>query len=696
MRLGYGFLGLVLSFTTTVSSLEARELPTLAPVETQAQAAHLSAQFLTRYAYRPVPLDDDLSEKIMNQFIKSLDPDRMLFAKADIDRFMADSKKIDDAILGEDLTIPFSIFSTYSQRVVDRMTYAQSLLNQDFDFTTQEEFSVQREKAAWAGSDDESKELWRKRVKNDWLRLKIAGQTDEAIRKTLGKRYQNIMDRVYTYKSDDAFQTFMAAYTTSIDPHTDYFGAKASAEFDISMKLSLVGIGAVLQDRDGYTTIRELVAGGPAQLSGKIAVGDRIIGVGQGEEGAIEEVVGNRLDEVVQLIRGKENSVVRLDILPVDAGESGSHRVINLVREKISLEKQAASKKVLSVEENGTTRKIGVIALPTFYEDFDARQKGDKDYRGASRDVAKLLGELKQENVDGVLIDLRDNGGGSLSEAIEMTGLFVGKGPVVQQRNTEGEIRVDSDDLSKPAWTGPLGVLINRGSASASEIFAAAIQDYGRGVIIGDPSFGKGSVQTVVNLDRMTKSRDANLGELKLTIAQFFRIDGGTTQLRGVTPDIGLPGLTDPKTFGEASYDNALPWTQIKPAKHKTLGDMEALVPELQQRHDVRVKKDADFQRFVEDVEELKVQREKPTISLNEAQRRKEMEAVTARLKARQEADGSVSPEDDGLQSGERSLSADLALENARKNAKDVLRTEAAAIVADQAAMLAKAGKAGK
>ncbi|MEB2847412.1 tail-specific protease [Rhizobiales bacterium RZME27] len=693
MRIKYGLIGLILSLSAPVYSLEARELPELAPMERQAQAAHLSAQFLGRYAYKPVKLDDALSAKIMNQFIKSLDPDRMLFAQADIDGFMKNSTKIDDAILDEDLTIPFSMFSVYSERVVQRMTHAQELLKQDFDFGAQEEFSIMREDAPWATSEDESRELWRKRVKSDWLRLKLAGQSDDAIRKTLGKRYQNILDRVYTYKGDDVFQTFMAAYTTSVDPHTDYFGAKASEEFDISMRLSLVGIGAVLQDRDGYTTIRELVAGGPAQLSGKIAVGDRIIGVGQGEDGAIEEVVGTRLDEVVQLIRGKEDSVVRLDILPAEAGESGSHRVISLVREKISLEKQAASKAIIPVEENGTTRKIGVITLPAFYEDFDARQKGDKDYRGASRDVAKLLGELKQEKVDGVLIDLRDNGGGSLTEAIEMTGLFVGKGPVVQQRNAQGEIRIESDDLPKPEWAGPLGVLINRGSASASEIFAAAIQDYGRGVIIGDPSFGKGSVQTVVNLDRMVKNAEANLGEIKLTIAQFFRIDGGTTQLRGVTPDIGLPGLADPKTFGEASYENALPWTEIKPAKHKDFADLTALIPQLQERHETRAKTDADFKRFVEDANELKAQREKNTISLNEAERRKEMDAMTARLKARQEAGGSAPQDDDGLQSNERSLTADLAIENARKNAKDVLKNEAAAIVADHADLLAGPGK---
>jgi carboxyl-terminal processing protease len=599
---------------------------------------------------------------------------------------MADSAKIDDAINREDLQIPFTIFNVYEQRVVDRMNYARSLLKQGFDFSVQEDYSLLRDKEPWPQSEAESNELWRKRVKSDWLRLKLAGKADAAIRDTLDKRYENSLERAYKYKSDDVFQSFMDAYTTSVDPHTDYFGATASAEFDISMKLSLVGIGAVLQERDDYTTIRELVPGGPAQLSGKLAVGDRITGVGQGENGAIKEVVGTRLDEIVQMIRGAKDSIVRLDILPADAGPDGKHRLISLVRDKISLEKQAAQKTILSVKDGDATRKIGVITLPAFYEDFEARRKGDKDYRSASRDVAKLLVELKQDNVDGVLVDLRNNGGGSLSEAIDLTGLFVGKGPVVQQRDAGGKVNVESDDLPVPAWTGPVGVLINRGSASASEIFAAAIQDYGRGVIIGEPSFGKGTVQTVVNLDQVAHNIKPKFGELKLTVAQFFRVNGGTTQLRGVTPDISLPGLSDPKSFGEASYDNALPWTQVKPANYAPDGDIKALLPQLQSRHDARIKNDPDFQRFVEDIGELKAQREKKVISLNETERRSEMTAQAKRLKSREQInDGVDTGEDDGLQANERSLSADIAIEKARKNAKDVLLNEAAAILADEA-----------
>uniref|UniRef100_UPI003981AE25 carboxy terminal-processing peptidase n=1 Tax=Rhizobium sp. TaxID=391 RepID=UPI003981AE25 len=460
----------------------------------------------------------------------------------------------------------------------------------------------------------------------------------------------------------------------------------ASADFNVSMKLSLFGIGAVLQERDDYTTIRELVPGGPAQLSGKLAVGDRITGVGQGKDGPIKEVVGTRLDEVVQMIRGKKGSVVRLDILPADAGADAAHRVVSLVRDKISLDKQAARKTVLSVKVGDATRKIGIITLPVFYEDFEAKSKGDKDYKSASRDVAKLLGELNDEKVDSVLIDLRNNGGGSLDEAIDLTGLFIGNGPVVQQRGSDGKVAVRSADFAAPVWTGPMGVLINRGSASASEIFAAAIQDYGRGVIIGEPSFGKGTVQTVVDLDQVVHNSKPEFGELKVTISQFFRVNGGTTQLRGVTPDLSLPGLSDPTAFGETSYDNALPWAEIKPARYSSNETIQTLLPALQSRHDARVKSDPDFQRLIKDIADLKAQREKGVVSLNEAERRKEAAARENRFKSRAQAgDGEDLGGDDGLQADERSLSADIAMENARKNAKDALLDEAAAILADEA-----------
>jgi carboxyl-terminal processing protease len=694
MRTKFALLLMFLAFISSAHALEASSPPVLAPEEEQAKAAHLSAQVLTYYHYKKVPLDDALSAKIMSRYIELLDPERFFFLQSDIDQFMTNKDNIDDAIFKDDLSIPFAIFNVYEQRYVERLNYARELLKQGFDFSQNESYALIRDKEPWPKTIEDSHDLWRKRVKNDWLRLKLAGTPEATIRETLNKRYSNSQARAYKYKSDDVFQTFMTAYTNSIEPHTDYLGVAAASDFDISMKLSLVGIGAVLQERDEYTTIRELVPGGPAQLSGQLAVGDRIVGVAQGEDGAIVDVVGTRVNEVVKLIRGEKDTVVRLDILPTDAGLDGKHRIVTLVRDNISLEKQAAQKSVKIVKDGETTRKIGVITLPTFYEDFDGRRRGDKDYRSASRDVAKLLAELKKDDVDGIVMDLRNNGGGSLPQAIELTGFFVGKGPVLQQRNGDGEIKVNGNKRATALWTGPLAVLINRGSASASEIFAAAIQDYGRGVIVGEPSFGKGTVQTVVDLDKEAGNAAPELGELKMTVAQFFRINGGTTQLRGVTPDIILPGFLDEEKLGESSFDNALPWLQIKPADYRPLGEIKPILPELQSRHNARAAKDKDFTRLVEDVNELEALRKQRVISLNETERRAERDRQIARLKAREAADGkgSTSPADlvfreDGLQADERSLSESIASEKALKEAKDVILDETVNIVGDAASL---------
>jgi carboxyl-terminal processing protease len=470
------------------------------------------------------------------------------------------------------------------------------------------------------------------------------------------------------------------------------------------MKLSLVGIGAVLQDKDEYTTIRELVAGGPAALSGKLKVGDRIVGVGQGDNSPAIDVMGWRIDDTVALIRGTENTVVRLDILPAEAGPDDKHRLVSLVRKKISLDKQTARKSIIEVKDGSATRHIGVITLPEFYQDFTAHQKGDKDFKSATRDVSRLLGELKNDKVDSLLIDLRNNGGGSLYEAIELSGLFIDKGPIVQQRDSQGHITVESDTNAGVVWSGPLGVLINRASASASEIFAAAIQDYGRGVIIGEPSFGKGTVQSVINLDQIAKNEKPKFGELKMTVTQFFRINGGTTQLRGVTPDISLPMISDAQDFGESSFDNALPWTQIKAADYKAMGDLTGVVPMLIAKYDVRASRDKDLKYLQEDIAEFKAQRKKTLISLNEADRRKERETQEARVKFREKdrgtynganstdkesvETGSHAFQDDGLQSNERNLDADLAIEKANTSTKDLLLNEAVNILSDEVGLL--------
>jgi carboxyl-terminal processing protease len=560
-------------------------------------------------------------------------------------------------------------------------------------------------------------------VKNDWLRLKLAGKDDKSIRETLDKRYEGYQSRLKKLNNEDVFQMFMNAYATAIEPHTNYLGPRSAENFDIMMRLSLDGIGAVLQSRDDYTVIREVVPGGPADKSGKLKVGDRIVGVAQGN-GPFTDVMGWRIDDVVQLVRGERNSTVRLDVLPGDAGPDGKHVTIPLVRQKISMEEQSAKKQIIEVKEGGVKRRIGVVSLPTFYQDFDARRKGDKDFKSATRDVQRILGELKKEKVDNVLIDLRNNGGGSLIEAVELTGLFIDKGPVVQQRTAEGRVEVESDTNAGLAWDGPMGVLINRGSASASEIFAAAIQDYGRGIVIGEPSFGKGTVQTLINLDRFSQNEKMKYGELKMTIAQFFRINGGTTQLRGVTPDIKLPVTSDTENFGESSYDNALPWVQIKPATYLPSGDLKELVGPLQKRHDARIAKDKEFQEIEQDIAEALKLRKDNVISLNEAVRRKERDNQESKARLREsrlaanqgkadepmagpgskeqrdKAPNPTAPKknnvalkgapraDDGLQGDERSLAADIAAEKAAKDAKDVYLQEAAHILADETVML--------
>jgi carboxyl-terminal processing protease len=664
--------------------------PLLKPAAQEARAAHLAADLLSRYHYKAVPLDDALSSKVFDQYLKSLDPEKLYFLQSDIERLAADRTRLDDAILTEDLRAPFAIFNLYERRAAERMAFARSLLAKGFDFERNETLMIDRKDQPWPATEAESLELWRKRVKNDWLRLKLAGQDDAAIRKVLDKRYDSATKRLGKISSTDAFQAFMNAYTMAIEPHTNYMGPREAANFDIAMRLSLVGIGAVLTEIDGYITIRELVAGGPASLSGQLKVGDRIVGVGQGAAGPMEDVVGWRLDDAVALIRGTTASTVRLDILPADSGADAPIKTLALVRNTIKMQDSAAKAKVYSVTTGEGKRLVGVITLPSFYEDVAALQKGDKDYRSAARDVARLLLDLKAQKVESVLMDLRNNGGGSLREAVELTGLFLGKVPVVQTRNAKGEITVGTNTDTALAWEGPLAVLINRGSASASEIFAAAIQDYGRGLVIGEPSFGKGTVQTVANLDQIARNAMPAFGNLKLTVAQFFRVNGGTTQLRGVTPDIRYPSTGDDAQFGESSYDNALPWTRIKAADYTPVGDITTQLPRLLAWHESRVRRDPDYQGLLEDVAKARDLRKNNVISLNEAVRRKERAAAEKRLTAMlgsAEAGAESALADDGLQFNERKLAKDLAAKKTRDAINDVLLNEAVNILADSAAL---------
>ena len=681
-------LGLLIAFVTAAHGA------VLVPDANDAKAAHLATELLSRYHYKAVPVDESLSSRIFDQYLKALDPEKLYFVQADIDQFEGARNKLGVEMQNGELGRPFAIFNLYTKRATERFTYARSLLKKGFDFDKTESYQFSREKQNWSKTDADALDLWRKRVKNDWLRLKLAGKDDKSIAAVLDKRYDNSLKRIGRANSEDAFNAYMNAYTMAIEPHTNYMAPRSAANFNIAMKLSLVGIGAVLTEVDDYTTIRELMAGGPASLSGKFKVGDRIVGVGQGESGPITDITGARLDDSVTLIRGAADSVVRLEVLPAEAGPDGKHVFISLVRKPISLQDQSAKSSIQTVTDGKVTRSVGVITLPSFYEDFAGKQKGTPDYKSTTRDVAVLVKELKAKKVDAILMDLRNNGGGSLSEAIELTGLFIGKGPVVQVRNASGQIRVESSQKASVAWEGPLGVLVNRNSASASEIFAAAIQDYGRGLIVGEPSFGKGTVQTMIDLDRIAKNDKPELGELKLTVAQFFRINGGTTQLRGVTPDVAFPTVIDAADYGEARFDNALPWTQIAPATYTPKGAVQDVLPILVAQHKQRIKNEKDFQYLQEDIAEYNRIRKQNAISLNEAERRKEKDAQESKLSARKPATKGKdstkndADKDDGLQAGERDMNVELAAEKARKNDKDVLLIEAARIMGDQVDLL--------
>ncbi|MBD8525486.1 carboxy terminal-processing peptidase [Pseudomarimonas arenosa] len=670
----------------------------LQPEARQSFAAGWVREFLSnsRFHYSPRALDDELSKEIYDAYLESLDGDRLFFLASDIERFRPWRLQLDDALLRGDLQPAFDIFNLYRKRVAERTDYVSARLNKPFEFESDDSYVFKREDLPWEQTSDALDKVWEKRVKNDYLRLKLAGKEDKAIVETLSKRYDTYSKRVAELKAEDVFQTFLNAYANSIEPHTAYMNARTSENFNISMRLSLEGIGAVLQRDDEYTIVRSIVPGGPADLSGKLKVGDRIVGVGQGEQGAVTDVVGWRIDDVVELIRGPKDSSVRLDVIPATAGLDGEHQMVTLVRQKVKLEEQAAKKRVIELTEGDQTRRIGVIDLPTFYQDFEGRRRDEADYRSASRDVAKLLAELKKEKIDGLVIDLRNNGGGSLTEAIELTGLFIDKGPVVQVRDYTKRVSVEKDDVPGVAWEGPMAVLVNRASASASEIFAGAIQDYGRGLIIGEPTFGKGTVQNLVDLDRFASKESPGLGQIRLTVAQFFRVSGGSTQHKGVVPDIAFPVTLDAEDYGESAYDNALPWTEIDRASHQSLADFAPLIPALQKLHESRAGEDLEFRWWSEDVAEYRRQREQQEISLNFAKRQAEREAKESKRKAREEArkaaglgtDG-LAGLDDGLQADERGVEADEegAGEQPQERPDPLLR-EAAQVLVDAIGLL--------
>ena len=655
----------------------------------------------SRYAYRPRALDASLSGEIFDRYFENLDAGKLFFTQQDIARFEPLRAGMGPAVRDGEIAPALEVFTLYKQRVAERIAYARELLKQDiFDFSGNDRWEYDREDAPWAADAGELDTLWRQSVRNDWLRLELAGKAPDEIRKTLDRRYLNTANTVAALNSEDAFSSFLNAYTGSIDPHTDYFNPRAARLFNQSMSLSLEGIGAQLQKQDDVVVIREVIAGGPAAMSNRFKPGDRIVGVGQGTNGPMEDVIGWRIDDVVDKIKGPKDTQVRLDVVPAEATLDSEPVRITLTRARVRLEEQAAKGETLTLppdQAGGRDKQIGVIKLPAFYQDFEGRRNRDGEYASATRDVARLLEEFKAKNVDGVVLDLRNNGGGSLNEAVELTGLFIDQGPVVQVRESGGRVGVQGDRDPGVAWDGPLAVLINRGSASASEIVAGAIQDYGRGLIIGETTFGKGTVQNLVDLDRWPANETKRFGQVKLTIAQFFLPGGSSTQNKGVEPDVHFPVTVDATEFGESTYDNALPWTRIAAVPHTQYGDFSPLIPKLEAQHKARVSTDKEFVWLAEDIAEARTEREKKWISLNLEERRVERDRQVAKRQTRQEERRELGLEldplsddysDDGLQANERAIAQQARLEKAAEDRPDPLLRESAAILADAVRML--------
>ena len=617
-------LATVLAFaaSTSLATVTGEIKAPLEPLPVHRDTTRNIVDALASRHYVTTLLDDHLSNRIFESYLGDLDPSKSYLLAADIAYFETYRYEMDNALQRGDLEPAFDIFNRYHKRVISRFKKVIASLEEGidhFDFTIKEQLELDREEAPWAVDLEELDDLWRKRIKNSVLNLRLAGKETQDIQELLLKRYNNRLARTRQTNSEDIYQLYMNSFTKTYDPHTQYFSPRTSENFNINMSLSLEGIGAVLQLEDEYTKVVSLVPAGPAEKSKQLHPDDRIIAVGQDAEGEMVDVIGWRLDEVVQLIRGKKDTVVRLDIIPAAAKDSSESKIIYITRNKVKLEEQSAKSEIIEIEQFGHSHKIGVIDIPTFYIDFKALQQGDKNFKSTTRDVKKLLLGLIENEVEGIIIDLRDNGGGSLQEAKTLTGLFIDLGPTVQIRNKSNRVDILNDRDPMTFYDGPLGVLVNRLSASASEIFAGAIQDYKRGLIIGSQTFGKGTVQSLVPLNR---------GQLKLTQAKFYRISGESTQHKGIIPDISYPANYDPDSIGESTLDGPLPWDKIRAARYRTRSSIDLYLPDLVTLHSERVKDDPDFNYLEEAFAYRRLRNLQTSISLNEAERRQQKAEV--------------------------------------------------------------------
>lgn len=631
----------LLSFSVSFLVFKSFALPGLDTLELKpkpvfAKEAKVMVYILDNNHYRKLHLNDSLSSAILDSYVKELDNNKSYFLASDIQSFEKYRFSIDDLTRAENVDPAYAIYKVFRTRFNERMNYVmEDLIDKDFDFTVDESYETDRDKEPWAATQAEINDVWRKTIKYQALNLKLAGKKPEEIKETLRKRYERFVKNVMQFNSEDVFSVYMNAITEAYDPHTNYLSPKASDLFKQGMSLSLEGIGAQLQADNDYTKIVRILPGGPAEKSGLLHANDLIVGVAQGATGETVDVIGWRLDDVVKLIKGPKGTTVRLTFLPAKTGVGGPAREITLVRDKIKLEDQAAKSKTINYQVNGKAVKLGVISLPSFYMDFEAYQKGDPDYRSTTRDVKKLVGDLQTQGVDGIVMDLRNNGGGSLAEAIDLTGLFIKEGPVVQVKNSANKVEVGMDDDKAIAYAGPLVVLTNRFSASASEIFAGAIQDYHRGVIVGESTFGKGTVQSVIDLKRFINDPE-DVGELKITFQKFYRVTGNSTQFKGVTPDIKLPTALTHDQYGERSSPSALPWDEIRGTSFQKSVDInERILADLNKSYEVRVKEDSQLKNYILETDELKKSLAQTEVSLNEAKRKHEMDEAEKKKAAK-------------------------------------------------------------
>jgi carboxyl-terminal processing protease len=599
----------------------------IAPTERQRSVARRVGSILEEAHYRRASIDDRLSSEVYERYLDFLDGQRSYFLASDLAEFEPWRLRFDDMIRTGELEPAYAIFARFQERNRQRVGYALTLLKTEPDFTAEESFEFDREKAPWPKSDAELNELWRKRVKNDALSLLLTGKSWTDSADVLRKRYERVLKRVDQFSPDEVFETLMNAYSRSFDPHSSYFSPRNSEEYRIQMSLNYEGIGASLQLVDDYVTIMNIIEGGPAHVAGTLGINDRIIGVGQGNEGAFTDVIGWRLDDVVQLIRGKGGTKVRLQVLPAGAAPGSAEKVIELVRNKVTLEAQAAKKEVRTLDRGDRKLKVGIITVPGFYQDIDAQNAGDQEYRSTTRDVRRLIRELEAEKVDGLVLDLRGNGGGFLPEATALTGLFVDRGPIVQLRDYTGRTEILDDPEPGVAYSGPLAVLVDRFSASASEIFAGAIQDYRRGLVLGQRTFGKGTVQNSLRLDRWSQRPVS--GQLHVTIGKFYRVTGESTQHRGVEPDLKLPSRISLEDVGESALDAALPWDRISGVPYRASRELwpdtdHGWIDVFASEEGARAARDPDYRWYLADVQADEQLRKRRTVSLNIKQRREE------------------------------------------------------------------------